>query len=123
MPPSASFRRLFHLLFDTLWGPAATWLVASVLSWLAFDIAFNTQNHPQSTGLLVLVCLPLFLAALVLLSALVLSLLRRRFLHALLQLLLVVVVQAATGMATVPLISLFVSVSSPHRTISAPAAP
>lgn len=99
-------KNLFQILFDTVWGPAATWVVTGVLTGVAFEASGVHRGEPQSTMLLVLVCLPLLLAALFALGAFVRSLLRRRFLHALLQILLIVAAQAATGVAVVPLLTL-----------------
>ena len=90
-------KKLFHILFDTAWGPAVAWLVVSVLACLAFTL-LQTSNF--------LVVLPVLLAALVVLAAFVLSLVRRHWLRALLQLLLVVAAQVATGGAYVPLLHL-----------------
>lgn len=99
-------KKLLHILFDTAWGPAVAWVAAGVLTGVAFAACGIHRGDPQSTILLVLVCLPLLFAAVVTVGALLRSLLRRRFLHALLQILLIVAAQAATGVAYVPVVTL-----------------
>lgn len=121
-PDFQPMKKLFHILFDTAWGPAAAWVVAGVLTGGASNACAVHPGDPRSTMLLVLVCLPLLLAALVALGAFVRSLLRRRFLHALLQILLIVAAQAATGVAVVPLLAP-VNRSTPIHTPDDPPSP
>ena len=92
-------KKLFHILFDTAWGPAVAWVVAGVLTGVSFNASGVHRGEPQSTIPLFLVCLPLLLAALVALGAFVRSLLRRRFLRALHQILFLLAAQVAIGVA------------------------
>ena len=94
---------LRNILFDTVWGPAVAWLVASVVSFGLFNLLMTGSGQPFAF----LAIIPLVLAALVALSAFILSLIQHRWLHALLQLLLLIVAQAATGAAAVPLYHTF----------------